>query len=82
MTNLPPSREIKFVIVLMPKIVLISKAPYRMAPAELIELKKQLQELMDQRFNVVRKEEGWVVETMYRPLYVESNDIQELVSTA
>ena len=25
----------------------ISKAPYRMAPAELVELKKQLQELLD-----------------------------------
>lgn len=28
----------------------VSKAPYRMAPAELVELKKQLQELLDKGF--------------------------------
>jgi hypothetical protein len=48
--GLPPEREVEFEIVLMPGAELISKAPYRMAPAELRELKTQLQELLDMRF--------------------------------
>jgi len=36
-------------IKLVPGIVLISKAPYRMAPAKLAELKAQSQELLDKR---------------------------------
>ena len=45
--GLPPDREIEFAIELVPGTAPISKAPYRMAPAELAELKKQLQELVD-----------------------------------
>ena len=45
--GLPPDREIEFAIELVPGTAPISKAPYRMAPAELAELKKQLQELLD-----------------------------------
>ncbi|CAN6440883.1 unnamed protein product [Victoria cruziana] len=45
--GLPPECEIEFTIVLMPGVQPISKAPYRMAPAELAELKKKIQELMD-----------------------------------
>jgi len=45
--GLPPDREIEFTIELLPGTAPISKAPYRMAPTELIELKKQLQELLD-----------------------------------
>ena len=37
--GLPPDREIKFEIELLPGTVPISKAPYRMAPSELKELK-------------------------------------------
>ena len=48
--GLPPNREIEFVIDLLPSTVHISKAPYRMAPAELKELKVQLQELLDKGF--------------------------------
>ena len=40
--ELPPDREIEFVIELLPGIAPVSKAPYRMAPAELKELKIQL----------------------------------------
>ncbi|KAL5570676.1 hypothetical protein UlMin_027251 [Ulmus minor] len=40
--GLPPDREIEFEIELLPGTQPISKAPYRMAPAELQELKKQL----------------------------------------
>src|SRR5262249_15893783 len=48
--GLPPSREVDFCIELIPGTSPISKAPYRMAPAELAELKKQLQELLDKGF--------------------------------
>jgi len=37
----------EFAIELVPSTAPISKAPYRMAPTELAELKKQLQELLD-----------------------------------
>jgi len=43
----PPEREIEFAIELVPGMAPISKAPCRMAPAELAELKTQLQELLD-----------------------------------
>jgi hypothetical protein len=43
-------REIEFCIDLIPGAAPISKAPYRMAPAELKELKKQIQELLDKGF--------------------------------
>ena len=43
-------REIEFVIELIPGSEPASKAPYRMAPAELKELKVQLQELLDMSF--------------------------------
>jgi len=45
--GLPPDREIEFAIDLQPDTNPISKAPYRMAPKKLEELKKQLQELLD-----------------------------------
>nr|CAD1835589.1 unnamed protein product [Ananas comosus var. bracteatus] len=50
LSGLPPDREIKFVIDLVPGTVPISKAPYRMAPAKLKELKAQLQDLLDKGF--------------------------------
>jgi hypothetical protein len=49
-TGLPPDREIEFTIDLIPGTQPIHKAPYRMAPAELKEIKKQLQELLDRGF--------------------------------
>ncbi|TYK03208.1 reverse transcriptase [Cucumis melo var. makuwa] len=43
-------RKIDFAIELEPGVVPISKAPYRLAPTELKELKVQLQELLDKGF--------------------------------
>ncbi|KAL8148236.1 hypothetical protein AgCh_005552 [Apium graveolens] len=43
----PPDREIEFSIDLIPGSKPVSKAPYRMAPMEMKELAKQLQELLD-----------------------------------
>nr|CAD1843916.1 unnamed protein product [Ananas comosus var. bracteatus] len=48
--SLPPEREIEFVIDVVPETAPISKVPYRMAPAELRELKAQLQDLMGRGF--------------------------------
>ena len=50
LSGLPPDREIEFSIDLLPGSSPISKAPYRMAPVELRELKAQLQELLDKGF--------------------------------
>jgi hypothetical protein len=48
--GMPPDRDIEFAIELQPETAPISKRPYRMPPAELAELKKQLQELLDKGF--------------------------------
>ena len=48
--GLSPPREVEFSIDLCPDVVPCSKAPYRMSPAELRELKKQVQELLEQAF--------------------------------
>ena len=44
------SREVEFSIDLVPGTGPVSMAPYRMAPAELVELKKQIEELMAKQF--------------------------------
>ena len=48
--GLPPDREVEFSIELEPGTAPISRHPYRMAPKELAEMKKQLEELMDKGF--------------------------------
>ncbi|WP_375618971.1 reverse transcriptase family protein, partial [Bartonella sp. AC134YNZD] len=48
--GLPPHRAVEFCIDLAPGTAPISVAPYRMAPAELKELKIQLQDLSDKGF--------------------------------
>nr|GEW11846.1 putative reverse transcriptase domain-containing protein [Tanacetum cinerariifolium] len=48
--GIPPVREVEFNIELIPGAEPISKAPYRMAPIELKELKDQLQELLERGF--------------------------------
>ncbi|KAL5572480.1 hypothetical protein UlMin_022077 [Ulmus minor] len=48
--GLPPDREVTFEIEVLPGTAPISKAPYRMAPAELKELQTQLQELLEKGF--------------------------------
>ncbi|XP_027915037.1 uncharacterized protein LOC114174396 [Vigna unguiculata] len=44
--GLPPNREVEFSIDLVPGTGPVSMAPYRMAPAELVELKKQIEDLL------------------------------------
>ncbi|WMV09046.1 hypothetical protein MTR67_002431, partial [Solanum verrucosum] len=48
--GLPPEREVEFPIEVIPGSTPISITPYRMAPAELRELKAQLQELLEKGF--------------------------------
>ncbi|GKD60258.1 hypothetical protein Tco_1297767 [Tanacetum coccineum] len=48
--GLPPQRQVKFCIDLFPRVTLITKSPYRLAPSEMKELSEQLQELQDKDF--------------------------------
>ena len=48
--ELPSSRDVDFSIDLTPGAGPVSMAPYRMAPAELAELKKQIEDLLEKKF--------------------------------
>jgi len=48
--GLPPDREVEFTIDVLSGTAPISKAPYRMAPEELAEVKKQIQDLLSKGF--------------------------------
>ena len=48
--GLPPEREVDLSIEVIHRTTPISRAPYRMAPPKLKELKTQLQELLDKGF--------------------------------
>nr|GEV58394.1 putative reverse transcriptase domain-containing protein [Tanacetum cinerariifolium] len=50
LSGLPPSREIEFLIDLIPGAMPVSKSPYRLAPTEMQELSNQLKELQDKGF--------------------------------
>ena len=51
--GLPPYRDVDFIIKLHPGTSPISMTPHRMTPAELQELKVQLQELLDRGFIIL-----------------------------
>nr|GFB61412.1 putative reverse transcriptase domain-containing protein [Tanacetum cinerariifolium] len=48
--GIPPARPVEFQIDLVPGAVPVARAPYRLAPSEMKELAKQLQELSDKGF--------------------------------
>ncbi|GJZ57038.1 putative reverse transcriptase domain-containing protein [Tanacetum coccineum] len=50
LSGLTPTRQVEFQIDLMPGTTLVARAPYRLAPSEMKELSKQLQELSDKGF--------------------------------
>ncbi|GJT54330.1 putative reverse transcriptase domain-containing protein [Tanacetum coccineum] len=50
MLDLPPVREIKFCIDLIPGASPVVKSPYRLAPSEMLELLNQLKELQEKGF--------------------------------
>jgi hypothetical protein len=79
--GMPLDRDIEFAIELQPGMAPISKRPYWMPPAELAELKKQLQEFLDKGFIrpstspwgcpalfVKKKDESLMLCIDYRPL--------------
>ena len=83
--GMPPDRDIDFCIDLELGTCPISIPPYRMAPAELRELKAQLQELLSKGFirpsasplgcsGVICKEEGWEFSDVHRLLAVEQGN--------
>jgi hypothetical protein len=50
LSRMPPERTIEFKIKLQPSTTPVAKAPYKMSPIELAELKIQLQDFAGQRF--------------------------------
>ena len=46
----PPNRDIEFTIELVPGAALVSKTPYGMSTPEMLELKMQLQELLEKKY--------------------------------
>ena len=50
LSALPPKREVDLSVEILSGAALISRAPNKMAPKELKELKIQLQELLDKGF--------------------------------
>jgi hypothetical protein len=48
--GLPPERDVEFVIELKPGTTPVSRRSYRMPPNELVELKTQLQDLLEKGF--------------------------------
>ncbi|XP_038974723.1 uncharacterized protein LOC120105985 [Phoenix dactylifera] len=69
LSGLPPDREIEFTIDLILGSGPISKAPYRMAPAELKELKDQLQDLLDKGYHQLKIKAEDVPKTAFRTRY-------------
>ncbi|XP_073015543.1 uncharacterized protein [Primulina eburnea] len=68
--GLPPDREVEFVIDLIPGTAPISKAPYRLAPTEMKELKNQLQELLD-KDALSRKSSSELNAMISKPLFLD-----------
>ena len=48
--GLPPKRDIDFTIELVPGAAPVSKTPYRMSTPDMLELKMQLQELLEKKY--------------------------------
>ncbi|GJY84083.1 putative reverse transcriptase domain-containing protein [Tanacetum coccineum] len=48
--GLPPPRQVKFKIDVVPGAAPVARAPYRLAPSEMKELSEQLKELLEKRF--------------------------------
>ena len=89
--GLPPGREVEFTIDLIPRIEPISIPPYRMAPAELRELKAQVEELLSKGFirpsispwgaPVLFVKETWEFAFVYRLQEAEHSYHPQSVST-
>ncbi|XP_073121443.1 uncharacterized protein [Henckelia pumila] len=71
--EIPPIRDVEFRIEIVPGTAPISRAPYRLEPAEMRELQQQLQELLDKGY--IRSS----VSPWYHQLRVRDVDISKTV---
>ena len=62
--DLPPNKEIEFGIDLVPGTQPISIRPYRMAPVELTELRRHLDELLEKGF-IVSSTSPWEAPVLF-----------------
>ncbi|WMV24323.1 hypothetical protein MTR67_017708 [Solanum verrucosum] len=76
LSGMPPDRDIDFYIYLEPGTRPISIPPYRMAPAELRELKSQIQELLDKGASVFSKID---LRSGYHQLKIRPKDVPKTV---
>ncbi|GJX06250.1 putative reverse transcriptase domain-containing protein [Tanacetum coccineum] len=73
--GLPPVRQLKFQIDLIPGTSPVARAPYRLAPLEMQELSNQIQELSDQGLSVYSKID---LRLGYHQLRVKDEDIPKI----
>jgi hypothetical protein len=66
LSGMPPKRAIEFKIELQPAMAPIAKAPYKMSPVELADLKIQLQDLLDKGF-ICPSSSPWGCSTLFVP---------------
>src|SRR5688572_32909270 len=77
LTGMPPERKVEFAIELIPGTAPISKRAYRVSGPELVELKKQIDEMLEKgyirpstsplgRSSVVCREERWYQKDVHR----------------
>nr|GEX04415.1 hypothetical protein [Tanacetum cinerariifolium] len=76
LSGLPPSREFKFRIDLIPREMPVAKSPYRLVPSEIEELSSQLRELHDK---VARTQYFFKIDLRfgYHQLRVHADDISK-----
>ncbi|KAD4180334.1 hypothetical protein E3N88_28925 [Mikania micrantha] len=85
--GIPPPREVEFRIDLLPGAAPVAKSPYRLAPSEMQELMKQLQEILDKGFirpsfspwgalMLFVKKERWNTKDVHRLSYFSKIDLR------
>nr|GEY11124.1 hypothetical protein [Tanacetum cinerariifolium] len=67
--RLPPTRQVEFHIELIPGATPVAHAPYRLAPAEMKELAKQLKELSDKGYHQLRVKDEDIPKIAFRTRY-------------
>jgi hypothetical protein len=72
LTGIPPKRAIEFKIELQPGTTPIAKALYKMSLVELVDLKIQLQDLLDKDF-ICPNSSPWGCPTLFVPKKIKSS---------